>query len=353
MRRGARQWNRADLAWLAAGLVVGQVLLALGVDRSWLAVRDPEFVALRQRLAARQAEAPSRPLVLALGSSRTEMGLRAERLGRGDVGAPLVFNFGVPSSGPMMQQVVLRRLLDDGVRPDLMFVEAIPSSMGRGDGAPWEEHVLDPARLNAAEAARLVRYYHQPHKLAERWALARALPSYRHHAELRDAVGLDGAAREEGDGSAGRLDAYGWRGHIGPTSPDESAARLGAALVQYRDCLSDLEPADGPLAAFRDVLAACRREAIPTAVVIPPEGSAFRERYEAAHSRIDAELHRLAREFDMCLYDARAWVPDDGFWDGHHLAESGANTYTERFGREVLEPELRRLAARGKTAAAR
>jgi hypothetical protein len=265
----------------------------------------------------------------------------------------MVFNFGVPGSGPMLQQVVLRRLLDDGVRPDLLFVEVIPSSMGRGGGAPWEEHLLDAARLDAAEAARLVRYYYQPHKLVERWSLARALPSYRHHAELREAVGLDGAGDEEAEVGAGRLDAYGWRGHTGPTSPDESAARLRSALVQYADCLSDLELADRPLAALRDLLDVCRREAIPTAVVIPPEGSVFRERYEAAHSRIDAELRRLARECDVTLYDARTWVPDDGFWDGHHLAENGANVYTERFGREVLAPELKRLAGYGATAAAR
>jgi len=39
-------------------------------------------------------------------------------------------------------------------------------------------------------------------------------------------------------------------------------------------------------------------------------------------------------------------MDDDGFWDGHHLAAGGAERYTERFGRDVLAPELRRVAAR-------
>jgi hypothetical protein len=352
MRCGARHWSKADLAWMAVGLVIAQLLLALGVDRSWLAVRDPEFVALRRRLADRQAESPGRPLVLALGSSRTEMGLRAERLNCSDDG-PLVFNFGVPTSGPMLQQIVLRRLVREGVRPELVFVEVIPSSMGRGGGAPWEEHLLDAARLNAREAASLVRYYHQPHKLVEHWALARAVPSYRHHAELRDAIGLDGAVREDADDGTERLDAYGWHGRTGDATSDQSSARLRSALVQYRDCLNDLEPARGPLAALRDLLMTCRREGIAAAVVIPPEGSAFRSRYETAHTGIDGEVRRLAAEFDVSLYDARTWVPDAGFWDGHHLVEYGAEIYTERFGREVLPAELRRLTGRRATAAAR
>lgn len=349
-RRAAERRKRGELAWVAAGLLAAQLLLGLGVDRSWLAVRDPEFVLLRDRLAARRAEAPGRPLVLALGSSRTEMALRAGRLNGAGAGSPLVFNFAIPGGGPMMQQVALRRLLAEDVRPDLVFLEVMPMSLSSSGNSPLEEHQLDPARLDTAEAARLLPHYHEPSRLLGKWTAARALPAHRHQAELRNALGLDGPA---GDGlPAHQLDAYGWRGRGGPATPEEFAASVRFALSQYEGALRDPAPAAGPLRALRALLALCREEGIAAALVIPPEGSAFRALSAANASSIEEEIRRLAREFGVALYDARTWVGDDGFCDGHHLAADGADHYTERFGCEVLAPELRRLAPRGHVAAA-
>ena len=48
----------------------------------------------------------------------------------------------------------------------------------------------------------------------------------------------------------------------------------------------------------------------------------------------------LAREYGVSVVDARAWVPDDGFMDGHHLLPEGATTFTKRLGTEVLQPML-------------
>jgi hypothetical protein len=47
-------------------------------------------------------------------------------------------------------------------------------------------------------------------------------------------------------------------------------------------------------------------------------------------------VRRLARELSVPLVDARTWIDDDGFSDGHHALPSGADQYTERFAREVL-----------------
>ena len=144
-----------------------------------------------------------RPLVIALGSSRTEMGLRSGRLSQSaEKGGPLVFNFAIPGSGPMMQQVALHRLLAGGVRPDLVLLEATPLSLSRRGGAPLEERLLDPARLDSGEAIQLHRYYHQPYKLWTRWLAARILPSYRHQSR---------AARSPCPGC--RSDREGARGH--------------------------------------------------------------------------------------------------------------------------------------------
>ena len=47
----------------------------------------------------------------------------------------------------------------------------------------------------------------------------------------------------------------------------------------------------------------------------------------------------------MPVIDARRWVADDGFADAHHLLPGGAADFTNRFGREVLQPLLEGGAA--------
>ena len=43
------------------------------------------------------------------------------------------------------------------------------------------------------------------------------------------------------------------------------------------------------------------------------------------------------------MIDARTWVDDRGFWDTHHMLPAGAHQFTERFGREALQPALQEL----------
>lgn len=322
------------MLWLLAGLMMVQFGIALAVDQWGQPIRDPEYDFLFRQLTARRAEAPGRPVVLALGSSRTQMGLRAGRLSETPEG-PLVFNFAIPGSGPMMQQVVLRRLLDAGIRPDLLFVEAMPVALCRRGGAPLEERFLDPARLSLAEALRLHRYYHQPYKLWLRWLTARALPLYRHRAELCETLALNTPIASPHQTE--QVDGHGWLAEA-PLSPEQAARKTRYILGQYAKALGDFALGEGPAGAMGDLLEQCRRENLATVMVAPPESSAFRAAYRAGHTPVDAYLRRLSNRFDVPCFDARAWVGDAGFLDGHHLSTLGADQYTERFGREALAP---------------
>jgi hypothetical protein len=348
-RREAERHKRAELGWVAAGFVLIQVGLGLAVDRCWPAVRDPEFAILRGHLAARRAEQPDRPLVLALGSSRTAMGLRAERLNHStDPSAPLVFNFAIPASGPMMQQVALRRLLAERMVPNLVVIETMPMSLYGYGGSPLEEHYLDPARLDLMETLHLLPCYYRPFwEICRRWGSARVLPICRHQAELRDALGID-PVQSHAHLRAG----YGWRGEFRVPTPEQFAANVRFSLGQYEDVLQGEHLALGPLQALGSLLTLCKQEGIAAVVVLPPESSFFRAASQGVASAVE-EVRRLARQRDVPLYDARTWVSDDGFLDGHHLTAPGADAYTERFGREVLEPELgwlrRGSHARGST----
>src|SRR3954470_25044113 len=93
--------SRRRLLWLLAGFAVCQLGLAVTIESALPGVRDPEFEGRLERLKARRAEAPGRPLVLVLGSSRTAFGLDARRLSAAErPHGPLVFNFGILGGGP-------------------------------------------------------------------------------------------------------------------------------------------------------------------------------------------------------------------------------------------------------------
>lgn len=342
-RRRVVRLQRKELFWMLAGFAAIQLVLGAAVEHFWHEVRDPEFVRRAECLRRRRSEAPGRPFILALGSSRMQMGLRGDRLSSGEQ-APFVYNFGIPASGPLMQQITLRRLLDVGIRPDFAFVEVMPMSFSQRGGLPLEESSLDAARLQFHEVVRLAPYYVKSRMLFGPWLAARSLPVQRHQAELCEIAALD-VSRAAPPSLEERLhiDQHGWRVFGEQVAPEWAEGQLQLTLRQYRRALDDGRPADRMLQALADLLTLCRREGIAAALVIPPESSVFRARYHAGETAIDAALHQLARNLDMPLYDARTWVPDNGFWDGHHLLVSGATRFTERLAREALPDVHSRL----------
>ena len=73
-----------------------------------------------------------------------------------------------------------------------------------------------------------------------------------------------------------------------------------------------------------------------------PEAAPLRACYPpAVRAGLDGYLRRLAGEYGVRLVDARDWSPDEDFADGVHLRPGGAEAFTARFGREVLQPVLR------------
>src|SRR5688500_7375640 len=123
LRRLARS-PRESLLWLLAGFALCQLVLAGALERWAPGARDPEFASRLRDLRCRRAEAPGRPLVVFLGSSRTALAVDAARLSVPAGGpGPVAFNFGLLGCGPTLQLVTLRRLLADGVRPDSLYVE--------------------------------------------------------------------------------------------------------------------------------------------------------------------------------------------------------------------------------------
>ncbi len=336
-----RNRARAEVLWTAAGFVLIQLGLALTLERGLPQVRDEEFAAKLERLQARRAEMPGRPLAVVLGSSRTQMGLDAGWLSQ-DSGW-LTFNLGFDGCGLMMECISLRRLLAAGIRPDLVVLEVIPVQLLVGAGCPVEDCRLHPTRFRADELAVVYPYSGQPWRLLTGWLRGRAFPCVQYHTQLRNCLGLDlpsdGNAVED---SEDIVDPWGWKPFRGAVTAERVAAATQKTLNEYRPELRDGRFGPEKLEALRALLAYCRSEHIPTAVVLMPESQAFQSLYPAGlQGDLVALLSGLQRDYELqAMIDARDWVGDNDFLDAHHLRAAGARAFTERFGREALPPLL-------------
>ena len=323
---------RRCLLWILAGIALSQLVLGTAVERCLPGVRDPEFQAKLERLRARRREAPDRPLVLVIGSSRSLHGLDAGSLGKDR--PAVVFNFGIGGSGPAQNLLTLCRLLDAGIRPDLVYLELLPALLADSK-VLLEEKLLDGARLRLGEVRRLRRYYRSPQRLLNGWWLGRLLPCYRHQAELRDVL----IAATPSNGIR-ELDGHGWARRPGPISAQFRRDLTGLAHDQYRAACAAQTLAAGPVRAVEDTLDLCRRRGIPVRLLLMPEGKGFRALYSPASQQA---LAGLLNRLTVPVVDARDWVEETGFWDTHHLLAEGARCFTDRFGREALAPALDEL----------
>src|SRR5262249_48186289 len=155
---------RPALFWGLAVFVTLQLGLSGVVESLLPQLRDPEYAYrakyLRRQIAVKLTDAP---VVVVLGSSRTLVGVKAAELQEAlqdRLENPiLAFNFGLTGAGPLTQLISLRRLLAEGVHPDLLVLEVLPPFLAGQAHARYIESTRLPAsRLRWQEIALLERY---------------------------------------------------------------------------------------------------------------------------------------------------------------------------------------------------
>lgn len=328
--RRRRPAGRAVVAWAAAGVIVSQFAWAVTLELGRPDLRDPEY-GHKLRLLQRQSAAADRPLLLALGSSRTLNGLRPGVL---PAGGPRVFNFGLTRHGAVRQWLAFDRLLRDGVRPRWVTIELFPLALNQGadelNTAPAGRHTLGDVRFLHTHGLR-------PPGHAAEWLEARAAAVYDSRFAVRSWLCPAWVPwSERHDFVWTNTDPGGWLEVQPPADPAiarghgeaEAAAMRGFTVHPDSD------------RALRQTLARCAAERIGAAVVLMPEAAWFRELYRGdAEARLRDYAARLGRDCGVPVIDARVWCPDEEFRDGGHLLAAGAARFTERFGREVV-PQL-------------
>ena len=335
-----RRRARPALVWSVGLFWAVLVGLTAGLDLSVPERYDPEYAARLDRLRQARADQPDRPLLLALGSSRMAMAFGPEHLpplAAADGRPVTAFNFSRIGAGPVYARMTYDRLLREGLAPDAVVLELMPAFLV----GEWK---------NVYTAAAAVGDFD---------VLCRYVPSSR--------IYSDYARRRLLGARSQRQVAWTWLTGSEPGGPDDTIGPLGGEVKRLRDAVPPGEAAEGvrknavqfapflerfavePGAdrAVRDLLADCRARGVPVVVLLTPESTAFRGIYPpAAQSAVPEYLRRVAVETGAAFVDAREWLPDDLFADGHHVTRPGQVLFTEQLGREVLAPLAARVHAR-------
>lgn len=334
-RRWAKFEARRDLTWVAGGFLALQLGLAVAIETRLPQFRDPAYHHKLTRLQRLRdnAETPARTVVF-LGSSRTGFGVQAGRLtDRLSSSAQRVvcFNFGMPGAGPVMQALSLRRMLDDGIRPDAVFVEVVPMFLAGQSSAGKETDRFPVPRFRLAELDDLDRYARSGGEIRRDWWASWPASWHSHRFEILSEVlpsWVPLALRQ--NWSAGN-DPYGWGTVVDVRRTEEMHRQaVESQRVTYFGYFQGFQLGGSACTALRDSLRTCREHDIPAALYLMPESAEFRSWYPAAMTdEINRFVRTIAAEFDVLVIDARNWIDDREFSDGHHLLATGAAQFTE------------------------
>jgi hypothetical protein len=319
---------RADLLWAIAAYALGQLGLTVFIAACLPPAAGPACPhSLIAVLKQRQEEAPDRPLIVMIGSSRVERGFDAQRLEEQSPQPVIAFNLGIQASGPVNTLLVVKRMRAQGIRPDLLLVEVSPTLLAEQCRERWEEPTIHGDCLTYAELAALESYGCSAARLRHQWVQARLTPCYYHRRQLLEPA-------EESQVS--RWGLFSSQDDLAVPGMTRDRLLEFARLGHY-DALQDFQLGAGLAQAVRDLAKLCRRDGISMALVWMPEGSVFRGWYPP---RVRAELRdfvmQTCRAADLPFIDAQEWVADDDFSDCHHLRPSGAKVFTERLGQIIL-----------------
>lgn len=330
----------------AATFAVLQLGLGLAAELSFL-VRDPGYADKEVRLARQEAANPGGPVVIMLGTSRTGYGFYAGRLQSqlaADLHGPAtVFNFGIPASGPVTHLLYARRLLAAGHHPELLLVEVLPPGLADLPDGPLEARFLFGDRLRHDEAEAVIGYGFPAESVRKQWWSSVTTPWFALRFPILGRLSPSAVPWHLRFDWSRTTDPHGWSTPmVDRITPQVYQAGLLRAAGEYGAILADMHPGGGAGRALGDLLALCRDHHVPVRLVLMPESEGFRALYPpATTARLYAFLHALCAEYGCELTDARTWLPDTAFTDGHHMLRPGAEAFSDRLYREVVLPFIR------------
>jgi hypothetical protein len=333
--------SRRSLGWGLGAFFILQLSLAVAIETCLPEFRDPDYANKLTRLRQRTIDADVKPLtVVMFGSSRTAFGLRgqyAEQKVAPLTGRPtVVFNFGIHGYGPLAQLLTFKRVLDEGIHPDLVLIEILPAILTDERRNP-EIQRTPVDRLWLSELSLMARYGAPAKEWNREWWLDWVFPWYTHRFAILSLLKPAWLSWKERHDYFRGCDDSGW---VNPpvqfTTPEFRRKATDYARLDYGSCLEDFHLGGPACKALREIVDLGKHENVKVAFVVMPEGVEFQSWYSSgAWAQVESFLAEM-NDSGVPIINARNWVDDNDFMDSHHLFPSGAIVFSERLGREAL-----------------
>jgi hypothetical protein len=238
----------------------------------------------------------------------------------------------------LTQLLCFKRLLAEGIHPDLLVIEVVPPFLG---GQPLvryaEMNRLPASRLWLGELALLERYGVSAKKLRSLWWQTWLVPWYERRVAILSHVMPSWLPAPLRMDSIRQIDSSGWMPNPMLPLPHAYLWATEHTRQEYVPYFADYRLGGPSCRALRELLELCRRESITPALLWMPEGTPFRSWYPPAVSgRVQGFLDELSHDFNAPLINAREWSADVEFPDSHHLLASAAAEFTTRLGQDAL-----------------
>jgi hypothetical protein len=335
--------------WTLACFAVSQLVLSVYLEKQRFEMRDPLYGYRLNRLRERLAESPKAPLFLLLGSSRVKYSIwpDAMKIHSGEnMPQPIIYNFGMNGMGTIRELMYFRRLLADGIRPSWILLEVWPPLWAETGFFSESRMVQGEDDLHWRDLPLICRYFRRDMDVLH-LALRRSfLPISDYRTRLLGIVLqplLPHAQIEEMTRSASNClpaDRGGW--FVLPwetTTPEAKQRALRDGEEKIRPLVQPVRIDPRSDAALREMLAECRQRGIKVALIFMPEPSRTRGWYTPeARAIVRDYLNRLQHDYPVPIIDTRQWVRDDDFSDSCHMRQRGVPSFSERLGREVVQP---------------
>lgn len=331
---------RRTVLWFASALAATTAGLAVALDTRLPVVRYPEHGHRLAELRAARASHPDRPLVLFIGSSRTQVGVRPSETGFGSSPTdPLVFNYGLPGACPAHLALGYQRLRSEGVRPAAVVVEVLPPLLAVGDVSP--SHYADQGPGLTVRELRNLGPDLARSVVARKWLASRCLALGHFATNLHRELPLPAPPHEHLVRDQTRSADFGYTPFAYRTdafSTEEYERAFDHAREQYASLCRALTVSPSAYRAYRDLVSAGRADGVPVAFYVTPESPAFRGWYTPKSRDAVTEFVRFLRtDLGAKVFEpADEWAEVD-FVDGHHFTPDGA----AKFSRRLTDTHLR------------
>jgi len=335
-RQQRNRCRRSDVLWAIAFFLLLQFGLAGAIELGIVKLDDATTFATKARLLEEKLnQSQDQPFItLAFGSSRMMNGLDAgslmEPLRNASGQTSIAYNFGISGCGNIYSFLALEKLINNGIRPDLVLIEMYPTFLTEGSERAWfkanemrSKNFADTERYGIADVSR---------PLYQQWLLP--WHTYRFNILNRFAPKLVPMSLREN--WARRADEFGW------IAVDKSLgrAKLEEQVQSFATGTQRFELGGHSCQALRDSIALCQANGIECGIVWMPEPAEIRNVYsDEMTDQVDAFVENLKSEFNMQFVNARDWIANEGFYDGCHLNRNGAMEFTSKLSSEAVVPQ--------------